>query len=142
MEWVRGKRRRRANRIAVSVALNRYDESTREEVTLRLADNDEWRWQKRCGGAIRNTASGRLAPGVLPIFLRLFRRAQSLPDEAAEAMPRGFWFVRIFAAGGLMKFATGPVTAGSTSVFAQLDEMLEQQLHWSEGVFTFRQTCC
>ena len=126
------------NKILFSAALSRYDDATRREVTLFLSEDGLWCWRNRLGLRLEKAASGRLAAGVMPCFLKHLQRVLEASD-ATEALSggaeRGFWFVRLYAAGSLLKFATGPVE-GSGSALAPLDEMLVQKLGLPEGVFT------
>lgn len=124
---------RRGNKIPVSVNVSCYDDATKREVSVSLADNGTWRWQTRRRQTVEASDAGRLAPGVLPNFLGRLRRA--LDATTLQSATHGFWFVRLYAAGSLVQFFTGPV-AGSGSALARLDELLARELHLAGGVFT------
>ncbi len=122
------------NRIPVLVAVSCYDDATQREVSVTLADSGAWRWQTRRRQTVEASDNGRLAPGVLQDFLRRLKLALAASGTLRTAS-HGFWFVRLYAAGGLLQFFTGPV-AGDGSALARLDELLAQELHLAGGVFT------
>ena len=124
----------RGNKIPVSVAVSSYDDATQREVSVTLVDNGAWRWQTRRRQMVEASDAGRLAPGVLQDFLKRLRRALAA-STTEQAATHGFWFVRLYAAGSLLQFFTGPV-AGDESALARLDELLARELHLAGGVFT------
>ena len=138
MKGTKHRERNAADRIPLSVDVTRYDGRTRREITLSLSGNGEWSWRKRREEIPEEAASGRLSPGILSDFLRVFLER---PQLAADHVPlgraeHGFWFVRIHADGALLKFCTGPVTAGGPPDLVRLDDVLERRLHLSGGIFT------
>ena len=124
----------RGNKIHISISVISYDDATQREVSVTLVDNGAWRWQTRRRQTVEASDAGRLAPGVLQAFLKQLRRALAASGTVRTAT-RGFWFVRLYAAGSLLQFFTGPV-AGNESALARLDELLVRELHLAGGVFT------